>query len=62
MQNESIIINLLKLKEVKKMIIFINRINANLEDIKKLLEDLQKNKTKITYKRIINNKLYINTL
>lgn len=44
------------------MIIFINRIRATIEDIKKLLEDLQKNKTKITYKRIINNKLYINTL
>lgn len=42
--------------------IIINGIKATIEDVKILLQWLQKNKTKITYKRIIKNKLYINTL
>lgn len=42
--------------------IIINSIKASLEDLKRLFEDLQKNKTKITYKRIYKNKLIINTL
>lgn len=42
--------------------IIINSVKANLQDLKQLFNDLQKNKTKITYKRIYKNKLYINTL
>lgn len=42
--------------------VIINGIKATIEDVKILLQWLQQNKTKITYKRIIKNKLYINTL
>lgn len=42
--------------------VIINGIKANLEDLRRLAEDLQKGKTKTTYKRIIKNKLIINTL
>lgn len=42
--------------------VIINGIKATLEDLRRLFEDITKGKTKTTYKRIIKNKLYINTL
>lgn len=43
------------------MIIKINGVKASAEDVKRLLQDVTKNKRKISYTRIINNTLYICT-